>query len=226
MYKWDKLKAPNLFGQRCDKMSTQYDFLARQILEGVDISKGTPDIIALAKKYGIEVLSSNRYLTKRNEPEFTFYSPYVKGALSAENEAILNPHMPYHLLLATPSPSECREWIAYYIVLVFMFQKKMISSYFLMTAMCGNLSLRNDTFHRFATSILIPEQGLRKWGWGENNFPSRFALWNDVTRQEAAIHFAVPREVVDIRLNLYNTAGAILPPSLMNNLEGQISNEG
>ena len=43
-------------------MSTQYDFLARQILEGVDISKGTPDIIALAKKYGIEVLSSNRCL--------------------------------------------------------------------------------------------------------------------------------------------------------------------
>lgn len=214
---WNKLKLPIFSNERCNEMSTQYDFLARRILKGFDVSNDTPDIIALAKKYSIEVLSSKRYLTNRNEPTFSFYTSLVNGALPKEQQAQLNPNMKYHLLLSTPSPSECREWIAYYIVLVFFFEQGDISSYFLNNAIVGNSSFRNDTFHRYATSILIPERELHRWGYVENKYPSRFNKWDDVARQETAIHFAVPREVVDVRLSLYNSAGALLLPEFMDN---------
>ena len=202
-------------------MSTQYDSLAREILKDFDVSDDTPDIIALAKKYSIEVLSRKSYLTRKNEPAFSFYTSSLKWNFSGKQQAELNPNMKYHLLLSTPSPSECREWIAYCIVLVFFFEKRYISSYFLANAVAGNSSLRNDTFHRYATSILIPE-----WGYVENKYPSRFNKWDDVARQETAIHFAVPREVVDVRLSLYDSAGMLLTPELMDNGASQVENEG
>lgn len=225
---WNKLKAPIFLNERCYEMSTQYDFLARRILKGFDVSKDTPDIIALAKKYSIEVLSSKSYLTNKNEPAFSFYASIVNGELSKEQRALLNPNMKYHLLLSTPSPSECREWIAYCIVLVFFFEQRDISSYFLINAMAGNSSLRNDTFHRYATSILIPEKELHRWGYVENKYPSRFDKWDDIARQETAIHFAVPREVVDVRLSLYNSVGCLLRPELMDDCESRVTskNEG
>lgn len=223
---WNKLKASIFSKTRCGIMSTQYDSLAREILKDFDVSADTPDIIALAKKYSIEVLSRKSYLTRKNEPAFSFYTSSLKWNFSGKQQAELNPNMKYHLLLSTPSPSECREWIAYCIVLVFFFEKRYISSYFLANAMAGNSSLRNDTFHRYATSILIPEEKLHRWGYVENKYPSRFNKWDDVARQETAIHFAVPREVVDVRLSLYDSAGMLLTPELMDNGASQVENEG
>ena len=224
MYKWVKLKAPNLFGQRCDKMQTRYDYLASMILKNVDISNGTPNIAALANAQGIEVLTRNSY-TWLNRPTFSFYGPATISFILPNEQKFLNPRMAYHLFLSTPSPAECREWIAYCTVIAFLCNNNLISPYFLTQTTTGDDSFRNDTFHRIAVSVLIPEDGLRQWRGKHPNLPSPHKKWPDLALQEAAAYFGVSREVVDERLQLFNYNGGILSPHLMDNVAMSINKE-
>ena len=215
MYKWDKLKAPNLFGQRCDKMSTRYDYLAGEILKSANMKDQIPDIVALAKVQGMDVLAMDEYVGTKSRPCFTFYSPCTNFGLYG-NHINQSSNFPYHLLLATPSAAERREWIAYCSVLAYMHQRNLISDDFMSYAHCGDNALRNDTFHRIAVSVLIPEVQLAKWHpKGRPLATKRYNNWSNRDKEDAAAFFGVPLAVMDERLNLYEGGGILLTPNFV-----------
>ena len=216
MYKWDKLKAPNLFGQRCDKMGTRYDYLAGKILSDANMKDQVPDVIALARAQGMEVFAMDHYIGMKTRPCFTLYSPCPACTPTEIDYSTFSRDMQYHLLLATPSAAERREWIAYCIVLAYLHRTKRISNDFMYYANCGNAALRGDTFHRIAASMLIPEERLAYWHpKGRHLVEKRYNRWAQCDKEDAAEFFGVPLEVMEERLNLYEGGGIYLTPALV-----------
>lgn len=175
-----------------------------------------PDIIALAKEQDMEVFVESHYIGGGRQPFFTLYSPCIGCRPTDADYAVFDCNMKYHVLLATPSAAERREWIAYCIVLAYLHRTKKISDTFMYYANCGSAALRGDTFHRIAVSVLIPEKRLIGWHpKGRRLVEKSYSKWAQCDKEDAAEFFGVPLEVMEERLNLYEGGGIYLTPSLV-----------
>lgn len=197
-------------------MATRYDYFAGEVLKEAGMKDEIPNVVKMAKKFGIELLATDSYIVQSRGPSFTFYSPNTLRTEPINVQDQFDKNMPFHLLLATPSASEQREWIAYCSVLAYLYSKKMIAEDFFFYAQCGGNELRNDTFHRFAVSVLIPEKKLAFWSpQGRKLDRKSFSDWSRRDIEEAAVFFGVPIKVMEERLNLYEGGGILLRPSII-----------
>ncbi|MGN0686191.1 MAG: hypothetical protein ACI4KC_08855 [Gemmiger sp.] len=179
----------------------RYQYYADRILDGFKFEGDIPNIVELAEKLDIEILISESRDPKYG-PVFNFYgTPWIHLALPKQQN-LFNPKKKYHLLINSSSATEQREWIAYYIVVAYLLEHQYISVEFCTHLYVGNASLRNDTFHRIACSLLIQHDALFSWTAKNAKGYKSYRDWPMELKLRAAAHFAVSVELIEERFNI------------------------
>lgn len=188
----------------------RYQYYADRILDGCNLEGDIPNIVELADKFNMEVLISENESPKYG-PEFNFYgTPWIHLALQKQQK-LFDFKKKYHLLMNCSSATEQREWIAYYITVAYLLEHGDISVEFCIHLHVGNASLRNDTFHRIACSLLINHDALFSWVAKNAKGYKHFREWPMELKLRAAAHFGVSVDLIEERFNISeNSVGLLL----------------
>lgn len=188
----------------------RYQYYANRILDGFKLEGDIPNIVELAQKYDMEILVS-QYEIPKYGPAFNFYgTPWIHLALPKQRK-LFDPKKKYHLLIDSSSATEQREWIAYYIAVVYLLEHHDISVELCYHIEVGNKSLRNDTFHRIACCLLVNRNALNAWAAKNAKGYKKFRDWPLELKLRSAVHFGVSVELIEERFDIIeHSAGFLL----------------
>lgn len=188
----------------------RYQYYADKILDGCNLEGDIPNIVELADKFNMEVLISENESPKYG-PEFNFYGASWLQMALPKQQKLFDSKKKYHLLMTCSSATEQREWIAYYITVAYLLEHRDISVEFCLHLEVGNASLRNDTFHRIACSLLINHDALFSWAEKNAKGYKHFRDWPMELKLRAAAHFGVSVDLIEERFNISeNSVGLLL----------------